>query len=381
MYIAAGKNHLYAAQRRATTNDLADQVQILFNSDTQLCSYYNHKLANGKWNHMMDQTHIGYTSWNEPPVNTMPKVSLIDLPAEPSMGIAVEGSAGAWPGSPDNPVLPQFDVFNKQSFFIDVFNRGKTPFTFTATPAAPWIVLSDTGSEVERERRVWVSVDWRNVPGGTVTGSIAFQTSTHQNVSVRVEAFRPSMPTEETLDGFVEAGRVVSMESSSYSNKIDTTSCRWEEIADLGRTRSAMTVSPVTAASVSPPLDSPHLEYRMYLFHNGALEVQSILDPSLNFVPGRGLRYAISFDDDPPQMVDALVDQSSAAWAIAVQDSVRKSKTNLNVKAPGYHTLKFWMVDPGVVLQKIIVNTGGLKDSYLGPPESHHRLLPHGLKP
>jgi hypothetical protein len=381
MYIAAGKNHLCAAQGRATTNDLADQVQILFNSDAQLSSYYNHQLAGGKWNHMMDQTHIGYTSWNEPPVNTMPAVSRIDLPADASMGIAVEGSAEAWPGSPDNPVLPQFDVFNKQRFFIDVFNRGRAPFTFTATPTAPWIVLNNTGSQIEKEGRVWVSVDWRNVPAGTVAGSIEFQTGTHQNVSVRVEAFRPSMPTEQNLDGFVEAGGVVSMESSSYMKKIDTSSCQWKEIADLGRTRSAMTVFPVTAASVSPPLDSPRLEYRMFLFHSGALEVQSILDPSLNFVPGRGLRYAISFDDDPPQTVDALADQSSDAWAIAVQDSVRKSKTNLNVKAPGYHTLKFWMVDPGVVLQKIIVNTGGLKDSYLGPTESHHRLLAQDSKP
>jgi hypothetical protein len=52
-------------------------------------------------------------------------------------------------------------------------------------------------------------------------------------------------------------------------------------------------------------------------------------------------------------------------------DNARFSKTNHQILSPGYHTLKIWMVDPGVVLQKIIVDTGGLGQSYPGPPESY----------
>jgi hypothetical protein len=115
----------------------------------------------------------------------------------------------------------------------------------------------------------------------------------------------------------------------------------------------------------------------MYLFHSGNVDVEAILDPSLNFVQGRGLRYAVSFDDQPPQIVTAVPAVYTAMdgnndWATTVKDSVRKVKTSLTVSNAGYHTLKFWMVDPGVVLQKLVVNLGGVQPSYLGPPESFH---------
>jgi hypothetical protein len=132
-----------------------------------------------------------------------------------------------------------------------------------------------------------------------------------------------------------------------------------------------MTVFPMTAKSVTPPANSPSLEYQMYLFHAGRIEVESILAPTLNFVPGRGLRFAISFDDQAPEIIDALAQNSAHDWAQSVEDGVRKVKSTHTVEKAGYHTLKFWMVDAGVVLQKLVVDLGGVKPSYLGPPESY----------
>ncbi len=79
LYLAAGQNRLYAAQGRASTNDLADSVKKFFDEDAALAGYYNEVMSGGKWDHMMDQTHIGYTYWQQPLKNAIPKTEEIQL--------------------------------------------------------------------------------------------------------------------------------------------------------------------------------------------------------------------------------------------------------------------------------------------------------------
>ena len=381
LYIIAAKNQLYASQGRARTNELADEVEALFDKDAELSSYYNHILADGKWDHMMDQTHIGWTFWNEPPKNNMPKVTRIELPEAAAMGVAVEGSTLAWPGVSEQARLPRFDVFNKQRFYVDVFNRGRSPFTFTANASAPWILLSESQGKIDREKRIWVTVDWSRAPEGLQNSSLKITGSSGQDVSVSIETFRPANPAPASVDGFVEGDGYVSIESEHYTSRTDGTSARWEKIKDLGRSDSAMTIFPVTAESVLPGQNAPCLEYKTYLFHTGLVTVETILDPTLNFVPGRGLRYAIAFDDETPQVVDVLAANNTEAWATSVRDSVRKARSRHQIANPGHHTLKVWMVDPGVVLQKLVIDLGGVKPSYLGPPESYHLLRSGNVSP
>lgn len=198
-------------------------------------------------------------------------------------------------------------------------------------------------------------------------------------VSVKITSFNPSEPNRTSVEGFVEADGYVSIEAVHYTKKIDADTVVWDKIEDYGRTDSAMTIFPVTAQSVTPPQNSPYLEYKMFLFHPGNLEVEAIVSPTLNFVPGRGLRYAISFDDQPPQIVDIVPCNFTAGdgnrdWENTVKDSARKVKSRHTLSEPGCHTLKIWMVDPAVVLQKLVVNTGGVGPGYLGPPESYHSV-------
>jgi hypothetical protein len=114
----------------------------------------------------------------------------------------------------------------------------------------------------------------------------------------------------------------------------------------------------------------------MYLFHSGKKELIFYVAPTLNFIPNRPVRCAVSFDDEKPVVLTIVPEDFDARngnreWEKTVSDNYRIVKSESNTGS-GYHTLKIWMIDPGVVLQKIVVDTGGVKPSYLGPPESYY---------
>jgi hypothetical protein len=66
MYYAVAMNAKLAAEKDIKTNYWADYADACFSRDAAFSKDYNLNMSRGKWNHMMDQTHIGYRSWDEP---------------------------------------------------------------------------------------------------------------------------------------------------------------------------------------------------------------------------------------------------------------------------------------------------------------------------
>jgi hypothetical protein len=100
------------------------------------------------------------------------------------------------------------------------------------------------------------------------------------------------------------------------------------------------------------------------------VKVHAQVSPTLNFHNTGGLRYAVSFDDQPPQIVNIHKGESLQVWERWVANNINETLTEHSLDEHGAHVLKFWMVDPGIVLQKIVVAAGDVRPSYLGPPES-----------
>jgi hypothetical protein len=281
LYFGVAHNHYAASLKLFSANDAAEKAKALYKNDSSISAQYN-GLANGKWRHMMDQTHIGYTYWQQP---TEQKI----------------------------PTLYQ--------------------------------VSRDTG----------------------IFGEIKFE--------------EPENTSEELISNgskgnlFYELNGFVSIEASHFTKKVDGDNVNWKVIPRIGKDGDGITTFPVTSSEQTISYNSPHLEYEIYTYDSGYLQLQGYFSPTLNFHnQPEGLRYGISIDDEQPQVISINKDdKDQKIWEQWVANNIIIKTTNHKIEKRGKHTIKYWMVSPAVVAQKIVVDFGGVKPGYLGPPETIHK--------
>jgi hypothetical protein len=255
MYFAVAKNSQLAARQDSEANHWADVAQQCFDRDSLLTLHYHTTIANGKWNHMMDQIRIGYTNWNEPRQRVMPKVTRIKV-----------------------------------------------------------------------------------------------------------------LPLNNNHLAFAEADGYVAIEAGNFQSARGTDKIRWEVIPGLGKTVSGVTTWP--ANQYPAPADSVYLEYAVNFTSTGTFDLAVLLSPTLNFNGNKGLRYAISFDGGPEQVVNMNQKYDMQQFEQWQAERINRTATQHTISRQGVHRLRFRVLEPGIVLQKILIDTGGLKKSYLGAPQS-----------
>jgi hypothetical protein len=368
--VRAARNRLYAVQGRASTNAWAAETRDLFGLDADSTRAWD-MLLGGKWRHFMDQTHLGYTTWQQPVRNAMPAVTELQLPAEPGLGVAIDGSPNAWPtdnGSIPPPVLPELSPFRKGGTHFEVFNRGLGDVDYQVEANVPWLRINSTAGRLGPDARIEVAADWDAVPAGRARAVLTVTSPGGPAIRIGVPVFKPDLKPR----GFVESNGCVAIEAPHFDRAVGSSGVTWKVLDDFGPGLGAVTAVPVTAESQVAGAGSPRLEYDIYLFSSGEAKIDVAVAPSLNFAPGHGLRFAVSLDDEPPQVEDyvARVGDDTGGWAESVLDGVRHVVSVHKAAVAGPHVVKFWRIDPGVVLERIVVDMGGVRPSYLGPPES-----------
>lgn len=277
LYTTVAFNRTAALKKQKNADMLADKAIQLYITDSLITKEY-HTIAGGKWNHLMSQTHIGYTYWQQPPANKMPDVSYV--PAE--------------------AILPS---------------------------------------------------------------DVRIQPAPKTSISIIPVNFKGNI--------FYEKDGYISIAADHYTKAVNSHGITWKVLPDHGRTGSAVTPFPVTSAGQEPSAGSPHLQYEIYTYSEGEFKLNTWFSPTLNFhATETGLQFAVSVDNEKPQITSLNKEDNTDVWNKWVANNIIIKTTSHKIPEPGKHTVKYWMVNPGVVLQKLVIDFGGLKPSYLGPPET-----------
>jgi hypothetical protein len=318
-------------------------------------------------------------------------VQILERSLAGDLAIAVEGSNATIPGDDmwhgngaGSLNLPNITPFTPKRW-IEISSRGTGSFSWNVS-ADPFITLSQASGTMapqDKDVRVYVDVDWTKVPANFgAKSTMNFSSSTDfgtqgGNPQVIVQVNKTSIPSNFSA-GFVESAGQLAFEAEHYTRSSPAGNLSYMVLPHYGRTLSAVKLQNNLAEGLTSAT-APSLEYDFVTFTpttvSKGLNVTLILSPSLNINPKKPLAYIAQIDDKPEQRRQYVIDRPQpnfpVNWGTAVANNAWYNTTNFGAVAPGKHTLKLWLVEANVVLQKVVLDLGGVATSHNGPPESY----------
>ncbi|PSN69553.1 hypothetical protein BS50DRAFT_618603 [Corynespora cassiicola Philippines] len=424
--ILQAQNRLHGLQRRNSTNVLAKKCLQVFEEDWELAETFHDNgwtEPNDKWNHIMQQPHYGYSSktWHAPSRDMVTGISFVQRRQSSTriagqMGVMVEGQEGVRPGIINEEsdrthpsrgdlvsglTLPKITRYGAQRPYFEIYSRGTTSIDWTATVPYDWIKLSKYSGQIfpdDESHRIHVTIDWSFVPSDfNSTAEIDLRAASGEYEQVHLPVTNHA--SLEKFRGFPEADRYISIEASAALLRKDHLQF-YEHLPYLGRTsagsisleRQSLTLHDKTAETI------PWMEYPLYTFSelsevkSGLATVWMYFTMTLDPTPGQPLLYDIALDGTLKQNIRLIPEPHTNAttkmgtlegeaedtvglpaglpegWLSAVQDNVWIRSHEFDYTGPGPHLLRLRLLEKGLILEKVVVDFGGMKRSYLGPP-------------
>lgn len=373
MTLGGQRNRWYARQGRAATNAVRDEVQRCYDSLQVITRGYN-SLLGGKWNHMMSmrQNYDGVSAYFN-----LPHLATHDAAGAPRLALQVAGEDVT--GARAFHALPAFDNYLRRTYPVEIYNRGGGTLAWTAHASEPWIVLSKSAGKTADEERITVGIDWEKAPSGNaVPAQIVFRAG-EQSEKVLVSLFNPTAPSRAELRGiYVENNGCVSIPAAGCHRVRGNDRIKITAIEDLGIEGPALQLGDPTAPlQIFRSRDVPCAEYDFYAFDAGSVDVYTYVLPTFPLHADRDFRigentntdtkYSVQIDDGALATPSSSHVEYAQVWFESVLRNCAVNKSTLHIDKPGRHTLRIRVGDPGIVLQKIVLDFGGMKRSYLGP--------------
>ena len=213
-----------------------------------------------------------------------------------------------------------------------------------------------------------------------------------------------SMPSENTLPQVANPSGKTGITASEtaimahdYTRRTATDDARWVFLPGLGRGKGNMGIEPVTAKS-RPLGNGATLEYDINFSQSGKQKLALGILPTNDINPSRGLRIGVRVDDGEMQTIDArqgyvdtfneytkeniarskvlkplprpasdiYLSGSRQRMRSEIFDNLRWLSIDFDIPTAGNHTVKVVMIDPEIVVEKLVINPDNEHPSYHG---------------
>lgn len=379
MILDGQRNRWYSIQQRASAKELEKSAKLCYDSLEVITKGYN-SLLDGKWDHVMTMKQGFAAAYFE-----LPKLRDVELAPVASLGVMAEGE-DVLKGLKSFHSLPCFNTYLRQSYYVDVFNKGAAPLKWKTAVTNDWILVSKKSGETATEDRIEVSIDWAKVPvGERILGTLDITSDRGEKESVYVSVFNPTSPSLAEMDTlYVENNGYVSIDAAGFHRKVENDAIKVRVIPNLGCENTAVQLGdPLAPAQRTAGRNTPRLEYDFYTFEQGSVDVYTYVLPTFTISKDRGYagheatnvetKYGVCIDEGPVMTPSTSSFEYAQIWYESVLKNCRINKTTLHIDKPGKHTVKIICGDAGTVVQKVVLDFGGMKRSYMGPQPTRNK--------
>ena len=379
MILDGQRNRWYSIQQRASAKELEKSAKLCYDSLEVITKGYN-SLLDGKWDHVMTMKQGFAAAYFE-----LPKLRDVELAPVASLGVMAEGE-DVLKGLKSFHSLPCFNTYLRQSYYVDVFNKGAAPLKWKTAVTNDWILVSKKSGETATEDRIEVSIDWAKVPvGERILGTLDIMSDRGEKESVYISVFNPTSPSLAEMDTlYVENNGYVSIDAAGFHRKVENDAIKMRVIPNLGCENTAVQLGdPLAPAQRTAGRSTPRLEYDFYTFEQGSVDVYTYVLPTFTISKDRGYagheatnvetKYGVCIDEGPVMTPSTSSFEYAQIWYESVLKNCRINKTTLHIDKPGKHTVKIICGDAGTVVQKVVLDFGGMKRSYMGPQPTRNK--------
>lgn len=376
VHLLAQKNREFAMVGRYSANKVADEVKMYRDSVQTLTMAYD-MVKDGKWVHVMGMNQCDVSTYFN-----YPQVEKVTFEGGSSWGLQAEGE-DALSGMSAFHSLPCFNSYAPCSHHFDIYSRDGRQLSWKLVGKPEWLKVASAADSFG-DVRFDVSVDWEKAPSQTsAAGEIVLEVA-GETTKVLVSTFNPEIPADVLADNiFIENNGVVSIDAASYTRLRENNDIQFKVIDNFGCEGASLLFGDPMAKRQNASRAAAGVDYDFYCFNRGMVDVYTYVLPAFPLYDnasfpghessGQGTRYGVMIDEGHIITPNFSSTEYAYDWYTSVLRNASIKKTTLYVDKPGRHTLRINCGTPGMVLQKAVIDFGGLERSYMGPEPSRKK--------